>query len=162
MRIRVQSSQIPQSCVGISAGRRGLSAAGVPPPSLPARCHIDLPESPQAAGPTCPNGDGRRRLPGHLPALVVAAGWCRRWPGRHVPRVAWPDKPPLRCGLFWQKNLEMVFFTISLVQVIQCVKNLAQGQTMHAYPTLKDDRSGHLHVVWPLDIGPTSLMHAAQ
>jgi hypothetical protein len=40
--------------------------------------------------------------PSHMPALGVAAGPCRRWQWRQVPRAACPAVPPLSAGLFWQ------------------------------------------------------------
>jgi hypothetical protein len=66
------------------------------PPASAGQGHVDMPETAEAAGPTCPNGDRRRHLPPNMPALGMAAPPCRRWPRRHVPRVAWPDVlPPL-------------------------------------------------------------------
>jgi hypothetical protein len=60
---------------------------------------------------------------GHVPGLTTAAGPCRHWPRRHVPRVAWGRVPPLVGGLFWQIFSEVVSFDISLVQVVSSVKN---------------------------------------
>jgi hypothetical protein len=62
-------------------------------------------------------------LPSTMPGLALAAPSCRLWPRRHVPRVAWPGVPPPRGGLFWQKISQGVLSGISLVQVVQCVKN---------------------------------------
>jgi hypothetical protein len=52
-------------------------------------------------------GRGPRRRQGppgrteaDVPATAMAAGACRHWPRRHVPRVAWPGVPPLVGGLF--------------------------------------------------------------
>jgi hypothetical protein len=58
-----------------------------------------------------------------VPALAVAAPPCQRRPRRHVPRVAWPDVPPPIGGLFWQIFRQVVFSSISLAQVVLCVKN---------------------------------------
>jgi hypothetical protein len=44
-----------------------------------------------------------------------------------VPRVAWPGVPPPRGGLFWQKISQGVLSGISLVQMVQCVKNSVDG-----------------------------------
>jgi hypothetical protein len=41
-------------------------------------------------------------VPGHMPALLVAAPSCRRRPRRHVPRVAWTAMPP-PVGVFFDK-----------------------------------------------------------
>jgi hypothetical protein len=62
-------------------------------------------------------------LPSTMPGLALAAPPCRLWLRRHVPRVAWPGVPPATGGLFWQKNSQGVLSGISLVQVVQCVKN---------------------------------------
>jgi hypothetical protein len=43
---------------------------------------------------------------------TTAAGACRHWPRRHVPRVA------RGC-----RHSQVVFFSISLAQVVSCVKN---------------------------------------
>jgi hypothetical protein len=48
---------------------------------------------------------------------------CRHWPRRHVPRVAWPGVPPTVEGPFRQKISQVVFCSISLAQVVSCVKN---------------------------------------
>jgi hypothetical protein len=40
-----------------------------------------------------------------------------------MPRVAWAGVPPLTAGLFWQIILEVISFTISLVEVVSSVKN---------------------------------------
>jgi hypothetical protein len=96
--------------------------AGMPPPPLPAPpCHVDMPASPLAAGPTAADGGDRRRCNGNMPELGTAAGPCRHWPRRHVPRVAWPGVPPLSRGR--QIFSEVVSFAISLVQVVSSVKN---------------------------------------
>jgi hypothetical protein len=104
-----------------------------------------------AATSPAANGDGGMVLPPHLPPMVMAAwcchltilvlpphlrlpharvppmataaGACRQWPRRHVPRVAWPGVPPLVGGLFRQKFSQVVFSSISLAQVVSCVKN---------------------------------------
>jgi hypothetical protein len=55
--------------------------------------HVSLPDSAQAAEPT-------RVAKVSLPALGVAAGAYRLWLRRQVTRVACPDMPPLRDGLF--------------------------------------------------------------
>jgi hypothetical protein len=36
----------------------------------------------------------------YVPATATAAGACRHWPKRHVPRVAGQGVPPLVGGLF--------------------------------------------------------------
>jgi hypothetical protein len=41
---------------------------------------------------------GRLRTETDMP--TTAAGACRHWPRRHVPRVTWPGVPPLVGGLF--------------------------------------------------------------
>jgi hypothetical protein len=65
-----------------------------------------------AVGPAANQGGGMCTWQG-LPPLPVAA----------CPRVAWQCLPPLRMGLFWQKNSEVVSFGISFVQVVSSVKN---------------------------------------
>jgi hypothetical protein len=65
-----------------------------------------------------------------LPPMVVAA-WCCHVTydgGRGLPALvqaarAWPGVPPLVGGLFWQKISQVVFSSISLAQVVSCVKN---------------------------------------
>jgi hypothetical protein len=42
----------------------------------------------------------RLRTETDVPATATAAGACRHWPRRHVPRVAWPGVPSLVVGLF--------------------------------------------------------------
>jgi hypothetical protein len=37
---------------------------------------------------------------GHVPGLATAARWCRHWPRRHVPRVAWPGGAATQKGSF--------------------------------------------------------------
>jgi hypothetical protein len=104
-----------------------VGGGSVPAMALAAGRHVDMPETAEAAGPTCPNGDERCHLLGHMPALTMAAPSCRRRPTRHVPHIAWPGVPPLSEGPFWQIILEVVFFVISLVQVASCVKNSLLG-----------------------------------
>jgi hypothetical protein len=48
----------------------------------------------QGVGPAATGGGGMlmwpgASTPGHMPVMRTAAGACRRWPRRHVPRVAW-------------------------------------------------------------------------
>jgi hypothetical protein len=63
---------------------------------LPGLCHVTLPVTRMAAGPTRPNG-------AYVPAMATAAGACRQWPRRHVPRVAWPGGAATHRGSFLTK-----------------------------------------------------------
>jgi hypothetical protein len=65
-------------------------------------CHVTLPGLVEAAWPSWAKRPFGATLAGHMPAMAVAAPPCRRWPRRHVPRVACPGVPPLTGGPFWQ------------------------------------------------------------
>jgi hypothetical protein len=54
----------------------GNASGGMPATSIPANRH------------------------GHVPGLTTAAGPCRHWPRRHVPRVAWGRGAATRRGSF--------------------------------------------------------------
>jgi hypothetical protein len=68
------------SCLGV---RRSESRRVPPPPTVAG----SMPAFPAAAWPTRPDGVERRRPDGYVPATATAAGACRHWPRRHVPRV---------------------------------------------------------------------------
>jgi hypothetical protein len=99
------------SAVGAEDGR-------VPAPGEAAGCHVTMPDTGMAAGPTCANAVRRCHQPGAMPAMAMAAPPCRLQPRRHVPRVAWPGVPPPPGGLFCQTFSELVLFDNTLAQVV--------------------------------------------
>jgi hypothetical protein len=76
-------------------GGRAHLVFSMPPPHAHAatliRHLMHMPPLSLAAGPT-------GRMASDMPAMATAAGVCRHWPRRHVPRVAWPGGAATRRG----------------------------------------------------------------
>jgi hypothetical protein len=125
---RIESSRCQRR--SSAAGRQGR----VPAMRMAAGRHVTLQAVGEAAWPTWAKRPLGPTLPGHMPAMGVAAPPCRHWPRRHVPRVACPGVPPLRRGLFWQKFSEVVFSDITLAQVVLCVKNSTSRSKKNLLP----------------------------
>jgi hypothetical protein len=81
------------SRLGVSAGRAAQGAGDPAGGTLP-RGHAGV-----GIGGR-PHSVQQRMWNGNMPGLALAAGWCRHWPRRHVPRVAWARVPPFAGGVF--------------------------------------------------------------